>query len=625
MLNLDHNRLVGPRTEKQYCERAGVLITDYTGADENYQGLKALGEALKENKALTSLSMRKAILGPKGAMALAAGLVFNGSLNALYLEDNLLCGVQSLGHGPHESYDPRGIGALAEALAVNTSLNTLILDNNQLAGCTRHPHWHVEGGNIFTEHDSDEKEDCPKALGDALRQNTALTSLSMQGNSLGVRCATALAGGLACNRSLKTLNLSGNALGSAGTCAIATAFSRNEDGVVNTSLTTLDLSNNRIAAVERRGVVIGAGFVQALEKGGHLPPPPLSLMFYPTYHRPRPIYDIAPDSDYSSGDDSGYDSCDSGIAMSPAEWEKYFDNCYRQQIIGSDAGDDHADHDDGIMIPSSCSHRRDCSGIEALARAMEAGSSLTALTVWGNRLDVAEAQALTAAAASCNPPVRLCGSLLEGRGQVCEDSLGAAEALLVAHDLSLLCHSMTSLDVSESGLAGEAARQLAQAAALQPAMRQFCNVPLHTMRSNTLTQLDLTRHRISIPGAWALHDLLASSCGLLHTVTVTTGVDLPIGALRANDLTELSFRRGQLLGPEDAIILAASVAHNTSLAVLDVQGNRLQVDGARALVSAAQKRGGQPLKLYHKMPPSFCAKWTWTLTLHSGKTRRRVF
>ncbi|KAI9029127.1 kinase-like domain-containing protein [Hyaloraphidium curvatum] len=109
-----------------------------------------------------------------------------------------------------------GARLLAEALKVNTALATLWLDDNSIG---------VEGA---------------RALAQALKTNSALTRLDLPRNSIGVEGARALAEALKDNSTLTTLHLGNNSIGVEGARALAEALK------VNSTLRTLWLRNNSI-------------------------------------------------------------------------------------------------------------------------------------------------------------------------------------------------------------------------------------------------------------------------------------------------------------------------------------------------------------------------------------------
>ncbi|EGD77003.1 hypothetical protein PTSG_12575 [Salpingoeca rosetta] len=109
---------------------------------------------------------------------------------------------------------PEGGKAIGEALKVNTTLTSLDLYSNNLR---------PEGG---------------KAIGEALKVNTTLTSLDLDGNDLGPEGGKAIGEALKVNTTLTSLSLRVNDLGPEGGKAIGEALK------VNTTLTSLNLDRN---------------------------------------------------------------------------------------------------------------------------------------------------------------------------------------------------------------------------------------------------------------------------------------------------------------------------------------------------------------------------------------------
>ncbi|KAK3271197.1 hypothetical protein CYMTET_20443 [Cymbomonas tetramitiformis] len=150
-----------------------------TGGIEDEQGLVALGQALKRNETLTHLALTFNTVGPKGTMA------------------------------------------LAEGLAANRTLRSLVLDRNWLAG--RRPYYDIVDRDRYAVK---EQEEGVQALAAALKENTCLTSVSLQANMLGPKCTMALAEGLALNKALRVLDMMHNPSEIAGALALAAAIRR---------------------------------------------------------------------------------------------------------------------------------------------------------------------------------------------------------------------------------------------------------------------------------------------------------------------------------------------------------------------------------------------------------------
>jgi Ran GTPase-activating protein (RanGAP) involved in mRNA processing and transport len=77
-----------------------LATTDFFSlSTNNPQAADALGEALRENKSLTSLNLSFAELGPKGVAPLAAGLAQHPALTQLNLSRNAITshGIKEIG------------------------------------------------------------------------------------------------------------------------------------------------------------------------------------------------------------------------------------------------------------------------------------------------------------------------------------------------------------------------------------------------------------------------------------------------------------------------------------------------------------------------------------------------
>ncbi|KAG0345399.1 hypothetical protein BG005_001315, partial [Podila minutissima] len=116
----------------------------------------------------------------------------------------------------NNSIGENGTRALAEALKTNSTLTTLGLRNNSIG------------------------ENGTRALAEALKTNSTLTTLGLRNNSIGENGTRALAEALKTNSTLTTLGLRNNSIGENGTQALAEALR------TNSTLTTLDLENNLI-------------------------------------------------------------------------------------------------------------------------------------------------------------------------------------------------------------------------------------------------------------------------------------------------------------------------------------------------------------------------------------------
>ena len=170
-------------------------------------GGAAIGDAMGHMPHLHTLQLHGCGMGPKGAQALASGLVKARLLSHLDLSDNALA--------------DEGAQAVAAELP-HTHLEELLLSRNRIAALGA------------------------AALANALmrRRGNALRLLGLHGNKLRDTAAASLAEALGApaargNRSLETLDLSANKLGEEGALRLGDAI------VTNPTLTSLDLRGNR--------------------------------------------------------------------------------------------------------------------------------------------------------------------------------------------------------------------------------------------------------------------------------------------------------------------------------------------------------------------------------------------
>ncbi|KAK3276784.1 hypothetical protein CYMTET_15173 [Cymbomonas tetramitiformis] len=75
---------------------------------------------------------------------------------------------------------------------------------------------------------------------------------------------------------------------------------------------------------------------------------------------------------------------------------------------------------------------------------------------------------------------------------------------------------------------------------------------------------------------------------------IDTECDLPFGALRRNEKKTLTLRKN-MVNRRCAFLLAAMLSVNSSLTMLDLSGNRMQPQGARAVARALQQGPGSLL------------------------------
>ncbi|KAF9951162.1 hypothetical protein BGZ72_007241, partial [Mortierella alpina] len=144
---------------------------------------EVLATRLKDNSALTTLTLKNSEIGDTGAWALAGALKTNTTLTTLDLWSTFI--------------GENGARALSEALKTNTTLTTLYL-------------WDTSIG-----------ENGALALAESLKTNTTLATLDLGNDLIGYIGAQALAQALEINTSLTTLNLWDPSIGASGAQVLA--------------------------------------------------------------------------------------------------------------------------------------------------------------------------------------------------------------------------------------------------------------------------------------------------------------------------------------------------------------------------------------------------------------------
>ncbi|KJE97751.1 hypothetical protein, variant [Capsaspora owczarzaki ATCC 30864] len=191
-------------SDQSMTERQRVLY-DQVNASESLDlnqeqigdaGARAIAEALKVNKTLTSLNLGWNQIGSDGAQEIAEALKVNTTLTKLYLESNEIANAGAL--------------AIAEALKVNRTLTELYLRDTRIGGAGA------------------------QAIAEALRVNTKLTLLDLEVNQIGDTGAQAIADALKVNTTLTSLTLQGNCIGNVGVQAIDEA--RNVNDTIEVSI-----------------------------------------------------------------------------------------------------------------------------------------------------------------------------------------------------------------------------------------------------------------------------------------------------------------------------------------------------------------------------------------------------
>jgi len=209
-----------------------------------------LAKFLESNNTLQELRLSNKE-GPRGFKALADALRVNKGLNLLRLRrEGLIMGEGDEGFLEEMRQQEEAKEAakyFAEVLESNNTLKELTLSGSDdaiqaLARGLRH------NKGLITLHLYGSGNEGAKAIGDALRNNNTLQQLYLNFDkiedekAIGDEGARAIAQSLEINNSLKRLNLSRNRIGNEGVKAIARALEANK------RLTVLNLGDNRLGA-----------------------------------------------------------------------------------------------------------------------------------------------------------------------------------------------------------------------------------------------------------------------------------------------------------------------------------------------------------------------------------------
>uniref|UniRef100_A0A8C2J6C6 NLR family, CARD domain containing 3 n=1 Tax=Cyprinus carpio TaxID=7962 RepID=A0A8C2J6C6_CYPCA len=277
---------IGAKGAKTLCEALKmnqVLVS--VNLQNNHiedEGARALAEVLQSNRKLTTLNVQKNGIGPEGVKKIGEALKKNETLQDLKLNsllkivlslqmiqsmnvNELLIGLSHVSSLQSNSVSDRGIKALSHALQSNQGLSCLNLRENSIG---------VAGAKDIAKALKLTKNNVSvvcfsvslqeNALGDngvialafALRSNSSLSVLYLQGVSAGKSGAVALADALVVNESLHTLDLRGNSIGMEGAKAFSSALKKNR------SLRSLNLQENSLG-------MDGAIFIATALRGNH--------------------------------------------------------------------------------------------------------------------------------------------------------------------------------------------------------------------------------------------------------------------------------------------------------------------------------------------------------------------
>ncbi|CAM9176550.1 unnamed protein product, partial [Scytosiphon promiscuus] len=214
----------------------------------------ALGDALRYNKTLTILKVKGNLLGADTGHAFASGVARHRSLKWLDLSGNLIL--------------PGGGKALALCLnsAKRSTLTRLDVADNHLGKKAAKLFSATLKRNRTLRHINLSRNELGTHAGIAfatsLLVNRTLETLAIAGNGMGPNVAKNLAQSLAANASLKELDLSDNTLGTStaeggDSSDVGLAMGHGLRG--NKTLTSLNLSGNRLPAMEMQRLAEGLG------------------------------------------------------------------------------------------------------------------------------------------------------------------------------------------------------------------------------------------------------------------------------------------------------------------------------------------------------------------------------
>ncbi|KDO32486.1 hypothetical protein SPRG_02963 [Saprolegnia parasitica CBS 223.65] len=183
-----------------------VLVrVDLSGNEINSDCISILCTALRNNKTIKSLNLRRNPMGNEGGMFVAEMLEGNTCLEALDIGDT------DLGHG--------SLIAMATALSLNESISSINLDNPLLRTL---------------------EEEALQHLGKMLQNNSTLTHVSLCKHHISDIGAQVLAERLLDNKTLTSLHLRANKIGGFGSEALAALL------LSGSRIVELDLTANRM-------------------------------------------------------------------------------------------------------------------------------------------------------------------------------------------------------------------------------------------------------------------------------------------------------------------------------------------------------------------------------------------
>jgi len=181
-------------------------------------------------------------------------------------------------------------------------------------------------------------------------------------------------------------------------------------------------------------------------------------------------------------------------------------------------------------------------------------------------------------------------------------SIGVAGGLVLA-GLMTFASSLTSCDVRDNGISGDAASQLAAAVLNHPRIEAFNELPIKEMRADSLTELDMSRKKIGAEGGLVLAGLLSRMRSLTSLLLGSNQLDEAsviaiCNAVKESKQTKLATLGLSVnsVGPIGARAVAGMVAGTASLMELQLGGNSYGDEGVEAICDAVRENKGGRLE-----------------------------
>ena len=422
------------------------------------------------------------------------------------------------------------------------------------------------------------------AFSQALAANTSLTTLDLSQNSIGDEGATSLSQALALNTTLTTLTLSQNSIGTEGATSLSQALA------VNTSLTTLHLSWNSIGAV-------GANLLsQSLAVNTSLTTLTLSHNSIGAEGATSFSQALAVNTSLTTLHlcrNSIGDECATSLSQALKVNTSLTTLKLSHNSIGAEGA---TSLSQALAVNTSLTtlhlsyNSIGAEGATSLSQALAVNTSLTTLHLSWNSIGAEGATSLSQPLAKNTSLTTL---------KFAHNSIGAEGATSLSQALAVNI-SITTLKLSWNSIGGEGAASFSQALAVNTSLTtlHLCRNSIgdkgatslsQALEVNTsLTTLKLSHNSIGDEGATSLSQALAVNTSLttLHLSWNSIGAEGATSlsqALAVNtSLTTLYLSRNSI-GDKSATSLSQALAVNTSLTTLDLSYNSIGYAGATSL------------------------------------------